>query len=172
MNGEKKLIGWKNIVYCIVSVILLLILLFPIYWIFVTSIKTEQEIFQIPPTMWPHKLNLSSYAAQLKSGDFNMFRSFGNSLFISVGAMIISIILAVPASYGVAKYQFKGKNLIILIFLITQMLPVSVLLTPLFIMFRNMHLYNSLFSAVLADANHWYSLFDFDFKELFCFNSW
>lgn len=152
MNDENKLTGRKNIVYCIIAVIIFIILLFPIYWIFVTSIKTEQEIFQIPPTFWPHKLNLSSYAAQLENGDFNMFHSFGNSLFISTGAMIISIILAVPASYGIARYQFKGKKIIILVFLVTQMLPVSVLLTPLFIMFRNMHLYNSLFSAVLSDA--------------------
>lgn len=152
MGNEERMNGSKNIVYCILSIFLFCVLLFPLYWVIVTSLKTEQEIFQIPPTFWPHVLNLKSYMAQLEVGDFNMFHSFGNSLIIAVGAMAISILLAVPASYGIAKYHFKRKRLIILCFLVTQMLPVSVLLTPLFIMFRNMHLYNTYPAAILADA--------------------
>lgn len=141
-----------NSLHCAISVIILCILLFPVYWILVTSLKTEMEIFQIPPTFWPQKLNTRTYAAQLDIGDFNMFRSFGNSLYISLGAMIISVILAVPASYGIAKYRFKGKRSMILGFLITQMLPVSVLLTPLFIIFKNINIYNTAWSAIFADA--------------------
>ena len=152
MGADLKLSRKKNVVYCMISVLLLCVLLFPLYWIFVTSIKTEKEIFQIPPTFWPKVLNTKSYLAQVQSGDFNMFRSFGNSMIISLGAMLISIILAVPASYGIAKYHFKGKKVIILGFLITQMLPVSVLLTPLFITFQKMHLYNTWWSTIISDA--------------------
>lgn len=152
MDADLKMTRKKNILFCIISVILLCVLLFPLYWIFITSIKTEKEIFQIPPTFWPKVLNTKSYLAQVQNGDFNMFRSFGNSMIISLGAMLIAIVLAVPASYGIAKYQFKGKKAIILTFLITQMLPVSVLLTPLFIMFQKMHLYNSWWSTIISDA--------------------
>ena len=152
MDTDMKLSKTKNTVYCVISIALLCILLFPLYWIFVTSIKTEKEIFQIPPTFWPEVLNGKSYLAQVKRGDFNMFRSFGNSMVISVGAMVISIVLAVPASYGIAKYHFKGKRAVVLGFLVTQMLPVSVLLTPLFITFQKMHLYNTWWSTVLSDA--------------------
>lgn len=152
MDGDKKLTQKKNVLYCLLSIVVFCILLFPIYWILVTSLKTEKEIFQIPPTFWPKILNTLSYSVQLQNGDFNMFRSFGNSLIISVCAMVISIILAVPASYGIAKYNFKGKKFIILGFLVTQMLPVSVLLTPLFIMFKNMHIYNTFWSTIFADA--------------------
>ena len=152
MDEDKKLNKGKNIILCILSVLLLCVLLFPLYWIVVTSLKNKKEIFQIPPTFWPKVLNLKSYAAQVESGDFNMFRSFANSFVISLGAMIVAVILAVPASYGIAKYRFKGKKLIMLGFLVTQMLPVAVLLTPMFIMFRNMHIYNTPMSAILADA--------------------
>lgn len=152
MNKTITLKNYNNIFLCGVSIILLAVLLFPLAWIVVTSLKTEQEIFQIPPTLYPHKLNTSSYVAQVESGDFNMFRSFANSFIISIGAMIISVLLAVPASYGLAKYKFYGKKTIILGFLVTQMLPVSVLLTPMFIMFKQMHLYNTLFAAIFADA--------------------
>ncbi len=152
MGEEKKLKKKENIILCIISVLLLLFLLFPLYWALITSLKTEQEIFQNPPTFYPHILNSESYAAQVETGDFNMFRSFGNSFLISMGAMLIAVVLAVPASYGIAKYRFKGRKFMLLSFLVTQMLPVSVLLTPMFIMFKNMHVYNSPVSAVLADA--------------------
>ncbi|MGN8919739.1 carbohydrate ABC transporter permease [Lachnospiraceae bacterium HCP28S3_F9] len=152
MDEEKRLSKKKNIVFCIIALIIACILLFPLYWAFITSLKTEMEIFQNPPTFFPHVINTKSYAAQVETGDFNMFKSFGNSLIISLGAMVIAVILAVPASYGIAKYKFKGRKVMLLSFLVTQMLPVSVLLTPLFIMFKNMHLYNTWGAAMLADA--------------------
>ena len=152
MNSDRKLSKTQNMIYCICSLIILVLLLFPLYWIFITSIKTEKEIFLIPPTFYPHILNRKSYMAQLQTGDFNMFRSFLNSFIISVGAMLIAVILAVPASYAIARYRFKGRKMMLLGFLVTQMLPVSVLLTPMFIMFRNMHMYNTWNAAILADA--------------------
>ncbi len=152
MDGEKRLSKKKTILCCIFAVIIAGILLFPLYWTFITSLKTETEIFQIPPTFFPHVMNTKSYAAQVETGDFNMFKSFGNSLLISLGAMVIAVILAVPASYGIAKYKYKGRKVMLFSFLITQMLPVSVLLTPLFILFKNVHLYNTWWSAMLADA--------------------
>jgi multiple sugar transport system permease protein len=152
MDEEKKLTRKRNILFSVVSVVILCILLFPLYWALITSLKTEQEIFQNPPTFYPHVLNSKSYAAQVETGDFNMFRSFANSFLISVGATVIAVLLAVPASYGIAKYHFKGRKVMLLSFLVTQMLPVSVLLTPMFIMFKNMHVYNTWVAAVLADA--------------------
>jgi multiple sugar transport system permease protein len=133
-------------------VLVLGVMMFPLYWIVVTSLKKEIEIFRVPPTLVPQVLNLDSYFAQIRHGDFNMFRSFTNSFVISSGAMLISLVLAVPASYGVARFTFKGKKLFILSFLVTQMLPVSVLLTPMFITFRDLHILNTALSAILADA--------------------
>ena len=149
---EKVLSRKKDILFCVISVVIFGILLFPLFWIFVTSLKTEQEIFRIPPTIFPEILNLKSYAAQVENGDFNMFRSFANSFIIAFGAMVIAVLLAVPASYAIAKYRFVGRKMMLLGFLVTQMLPVSVLLTPMFIMMKNLHVYNTWVSAILADA--------------------
>lgn len=149
---DKKLSKRSNIICCIISLLILGVLLFPIFWILVTSLKTEQEIFRIPPTFYPHVLNLKSYAAQIENGDFNMFHSFANSFVIAIGAMLIAVILSVPASYAIAKYRFRGRNGMLLFFLVTQMLPVSVLLTPMFIMFKNIHMYNTWGAPILADA--------------------
>lgn len=152
MNDERTMKKWQNVLCCAIAVIILIVLLFPMIWMFITSLKTEAEIFQNPPTFYPHVLNTKSYAAQIEIGDFNMFKSFANSLVISIGAMLIAIVLAVPASYAIAKYKFKGRRAVLLGFLVTQMLPVSVLLTPMFIMFKKLGLYNTQGSAILADA--------------------
>ena len=73
------------------ALVVFALLMFPLYWIVVTSLKKEIEIFQIPPTLLPRVLNTSSYFAQLQQGDFNMFRSFKNSFVISSCAMLISL---------------------------------------------------------------------------------
>ncbi|MGA2481323.1 MAG: carbohydrate ABC transporter permease, partial [Spirochaetia bacterium] len=92
-----------------ISIVIFLVVMFPLYWIVVTSLKKEIEIFQIPPTLLPHLLNTDSYFAQLRHGDFNMFRSFKNSFVISSCAMLMALVLAIPASYGIARFKFKGK---------------------------------------------------------------
>lgn len=152
MKNASRLDERYNAFLCVVSLAIAGILLFPIYWMVVTSLKTEIEIFRIPPTLFPMVLNTDSYAAQLRHGDFNMFGSFRNSFIISFSAMAISLLLAIPASYGIARFQFRGKRVFILGFLITQMLPVSVILTPMFIIFRDLRLLNNHLSAILADA--------------------
>lgn len=152
MNFQLGVSRNKNIILSIIAIIIAVFLLFPLYWIVVTSLKQEAEIFKIPPTLFPKNISLESYLVQLNHGDFNMFRSFANSLKIALGSMVISVILSVPASYAIAKYKFRGIRIVILGFLVTQMLPVSVILTPMFLILRNIGLYNTQLSVILADA--------------------
>ena len=84
MDEDKKLSIKKNVLFCIFALIIACILLFPLYWAFITSLKTETEIFQNPPAFFPHDVITKSYAAQVETGDFNMFKSFGNSLLIFI----------------------------------------------------------------------------------------
>ncbi len=142
----------RSIALSLLAIVAFVLIMFPLYWMVVTSLKKEIEIFKVPPTLIPRELNVDSYFAQLKQGDFNMFRSFKNSFAISASAMLIAVALAIPASYGIARFRFRGKRLFILSFLVTQMLPVSVLLTPMFILFKHVHLLNTQASAILADA--------------------
>ena len=87
---DKKIKKKANVLLCVISILLLCILLFPLYWTLITSLKTEKEIFRNPPSFFPNIINTKSYGAQVSNGDFNMFRSFGNSFIISCGAMVIA----------------------------------------------------------------------------------
>ena len=128
-----------------------LIYLLPLFWLLLCSLKTESEIFRVPIVIFPSKLYLEPYIDQL-SGSYNMFRSFFNSFIISFSTMFLSIVLSTFAAYGLARFRIKGKSIFILSFLVTQMLPASLLLTPLFIIFNRLHLYNTYLSPIIADA--------------------
>jgi len=141
----------KNLLLNAVAVLICMIFLFPVYWILVNSLKTDAEIFRTPPTFFPLELTLSSYVDQIV-GDYSIFRGLRNSLIISVSGCLISMGLAVPAAYGLARYEIKGKRFFILSFLVTQMLPVTLLLTPMFLTFQKLSLLNTYWSPVLANT--------------------
>ena len=117
----------------------------------VTALKTQVEIFEIPTPLWPRNLSLDAFKAQL-SASSDTLRGFKNSAIIAVGATIISTVLSIPASYGLARFRFRAKKVMILFFLITQMLPSTLVLTSLYIMFSKVGLLNTYWAPILADA--------------------
>ena len=140
-----------KVILFIVGAVIFVIFIFPLYWMLVTAMKTQTEIFAIPTPLWPRDLTLELFKEQLSvSGD--TLRGFKNSAIISIGATLISTILSIPAAYGLARFRFRAKKGLILFFLITQMLPATLVLTPLYIMFSNMGLLNTYIAPILADA--------------------
>lgn len=131
--------------------VIFVIFIFPLYWMVVTALKTQVEIFQIPTPLWPENLTLEAFKAQLSSSS-DTLRGFKNSAIIAVGATVISTVLAIPAAYGLARFRFKAKKALILFFLITQMLPSTLVLTSLYIMFSRVKLLNTYWAPILADA--------------------
>lgn len=147
MKKETK----NKIILLIIGAIVFVIFIFPLYWMLVTALKTQVEIFQIPTPLWPKELTLEAFQKQLSSSS-DTLRGFKNSAIIGFGAMAISTILAIPAAYGLARFKFRGKKIIILLFLITQMLPSTLVLTSLYIMFSGAKLLNTYMAPILADA--------------------
>lgn len=147
MKKEKR----NNVISFIVGAMIFTIFIFPLYWMVVTAMKTQTEIFAIPTPLWPKDLTLEPFKQQLSlSGD--TLRGFRNSAIIAIGSTAIATILAIPAAYGLARFRFKAKKALILFFLITQMLPSTLVLTPLYIMFSKMGLLNNYLAPILADA--------------------
>jgi multiple sugar transport system permease protein len=140
----------RNIIFSIISIIIAVIMLFPIYWLIISSFKTNAEIFAKVPTFFPHKFILDAYVSQVIGGS-NIFRAFLNSTIIAVTTMILCCLLAIPAAYGLARFKMKGLEIIILVFLITQMLPVTLTLTPLYLVYNNLHLINTYWAPIFSD---------------------
>lgn len=134
-----------------IGLLIFMVLMFPLYWMVVTALKTQTEIFAIPTPLWPKNLTLEPFAEQL-SVSSDTLRGFKNSMIIGVGATIISTVLSIPAAYGLARFRFRMKKPLILFFLITQMLPSTLVLTSLYIMFSRLHLLNTYIAPIIADA--------------------
>lgn len=141
----------KNIILCFIAIVVACVMLFPIYWIVVSSFKSNAEIFATPPTFFPKVFTISSYTSQF-SGDNNILIAFANSFKIAIASMVLCCLLAVPAAYGLARFKMRGKKIFIISFLVTQMLPVTLILTPMFLLYRNLHLLDTAFAPILSDT--------------------
>ena len=141
----------SKLVSFLVGGLVFLVFIFPLYWMVVTALKTQVEIFSIPTPLWPENLTFDAFAKQLSSSG-DTLRGFKNSLIISCGATVIATVLAIPAAYGLARFRFGARRGLVLFFLITQMLPSTLVLTSLYIMFSKMHPLNTYWAPILADA--------------------
>lgn len=138
----------KNVIFCIISAVIACIFLFPLYWIIVNSFKLDGEIFAGVPTLWPGEFTMHAYEQQMDG----LLSTLKNSVIIAAGSMVISLVLSVPAAYGLARFRIKGMKVFVLIFLVTQMLPTSLVLTPLYLIFSKMGMLNTYLAPILSTA--------------------
>lgn len=138
-----------HVILFIVAIIASLILLFPLYWIFSSSLKSDMEIFKNPPTLFPGGISWDAYKGLL-IGRESVLGTAKNSLIIALGAMSISFVVAVPAAYGISRFKIPGIRWIIMLFLVTQMLPSSLLLTPMFLTFSKLKVLNTYVAPILS----------------------
>jgi len=147
MKHEKR----NRMVFLFMGMLIVIVFMFPLYWMLVTALKNQVEIFEIPTPLWPRDLTVDAFAKQLLASGETL-RGFKNSAIIAIGATMISTVLSIPAAYGLSRFRFKGNKLFILFFLITQMLPSTLILTSLYIMFSKVGLLNTYWAPILADA--------------------
>jgi multiple sugar transport system permease protein len=139
----------NSFIWSLLAVLISVVFLFPLFWIFTSSLKPDVEIFMRPPTFFPKAVSWEGYFSQLR-GTHSLLGSAKNSFIIAVCAMSISFLFAVPAAYGISRFRIPGARIIIMIFLVTQMLPSSLLLTPMFLTFSKLKLLNTYVAPILA----------------------
>lgn len=138
---------------------ILLFILFPIYWCLVTSFKPSAEITSKNLTYLPAVFTFNNYVEAWTKSGFATY--FYNSLFIAALGTVLIVVLSILTGYALARFRFKGKNVFLLILLCTQFIPGAMLITPIFIIFKNLNLLNSLFALVLINAT-----FNFPFNTI------
>ena len=127
---------------------LLIFLLFPFYWTFVTSIKPEQELYGSVVTYWPLSATFESYRKLFF--DFNFLQPMYNSFLVAIVTMIISLAVSVLAAYAFSRYRFKGRKAFMMLFLTNNMFPTVLLLIPLYSIMRNIGMLYTPMSLVLS----------------------
>lgn len=130
-----------------VLIIYFIAALFPIVWVFSLAFKTRAEILSWPPTFFftPTLDNFRNLLMGLVGGTVgrttvNFLRNFGNSLIISVGSVALSILVGVPATYAIARFNFKGKEDLAFTILSFRFAPELMVIIPVYIFFQRMNL--------------------------------
>jgi multiple sugar transport system permease protein len=141
----------KSYARTLIATLFVLAYLFPVYWMVATSLKTSAAIFATPPQVVPSPVVFSAYVTAVINNPLTL-RAILNSAIISLGTMALTLVLAAPAAYGLARLNLRGGALMTLLLLITQLLPAIVIATPLFVLFSRIGLLNSYPSLILADT--------------------
>lgn len=121
--------------------------LFPIVWIFLTSLKTDVQMFSIPPQVFPSPVTFKHYR-ELMTENFGSY--FLNSLTVSCASCALSAALAIPAAYGFARYSRRKGGALFGGATAIRMVPQAVMVLPFFLLARNLRLSDSVWALILT----------------------
>ncbi|MGF0540429.1 carbohydrate ABC transporter permease [Agrobacterium sp. ES01] len=123
----------RNRIMLAVALLLAAIYLFPLYWMYVTTVKSGSAMFATPPSFWPADPQWSSYPYVWESR--NMGRFLWNSLVIAAGAVALIAVLGTGCAYVLARYRNGWVDAGLFLILMLQVLPASLMITPIFVGF-------------------------------------
>ncbi|WP_064696655.1 carbohydrate ABC transporter permease, partial [Rhizobium aegyptiacum] len=121
-----------------ISIVMAAIYLFPLYWMYITALKSGSEMFATPPSFWPSAPQWGTYTYVWDSRD--MGRYLWNSLLIALGAMALITVLGVGCAYVLARYRNVWVDVGLFLILMLQVLPASLMITPIFVGFSQIGL--------------------------------
>ncbi|BER91280.1 MAG: trehalose/maltose transport system permease protein [Candidatus Atribacteria bacterium] len=145
---NKRLLIINSVKTLFVNLLLILVFFFPVVWIFLTSLKTQSEIYAFPISYWPRKITLENYHLVLRGSGFS--RYLINSLIVSLGTTLLVVLLAFLGAYFFARTKLKGRKPLLLFVLMISMFPPIAVAPPLFIFFRKLGLINNYLGLILA----------------------
>jgi multiple sugar transport system permease protein len=120
---------------------------FPAVWILLTSLKTEAELVSKPITYWPHNPTIGNYVQAFT--DQPLLKYMANSLAVSIGATVLSLIVSAFAAYAIARLNLKRRQLILTCIVASSMFPLVTLLVPIFETMRTLGLLNTYLALLL-----------------------
>ena len=141
-----------NYVRIVTNGILGLIMLLPLYWTFITSVKGKEEIYRQPPELFPRKVSWESYHEILFKNDGVFLRYLKNSIVTTLLTMILVAVISLLAGYAFSKLQIIGKKVLLLLILSALMIPFQTLMIPLYSIMSGLHLTNSRIAMILIYA--------------------
>jgi alpha-1,4-digalacturonate transport system permease protein len=129
---------------------LALLYLFPVVWVVLSSFKDANELYSWPPRLIPHHFTLENYATALDEGDFG--RYFLNSAFVTITSTLLLILINTMAGFALAKYRFKGDTFILIAIISTLMIPLEVIMIPIFKVISWLGMYNTYWGIIIPPA--------------------
>lgn len=160
-SGSKRI--WTASLAFALMVIVSLFTLFPLFWLFSSSLKDISEIFVNPPIWIPSTLHWENFRELFVERKFGIIT--WNSFLLSTSSTLIALIFCSLAGFAFAKYKFKGKQFLFVLVLASLMIPHEATMVPLFSIYKNMHLIDNIWGVILPDLANAFGIF---FMRQYC----
>ena len=127
-----------------------LVVIAPVVWAALSSFKTTSELSRRPPALLPQTFSFENYGEALGSFDFTTYLI--NSVIVTIAATLLTLAINTMAAYALAKYNFRGRDGLFLLTLATIMIPLQVILLPVYEVVSSLGLVNSLLGLIIPAA--------------------
>ncbi|GIP53554.1 carbohydrate ABC transporter permease [Paenibacillus vini] len=160
-SGSKHI--WSSSLAFVLMAVVSLFTLFPLFWLFSSSLKDISEIFVNPPIWIPSTLHWENFRELFVERKFGIIT--WNSFLLSTTSTLIALIFCSLAGFAFAKYKFKGKQFLFVLVLASLMIPHEATMVPLFSIYKNMHLIDNIWGVILPDLANAFGIF---FMRQYC----
>lgn len=153
----------KQILLTVIVALVVLIVLFPIIWMIPAAFKSRAEIWRIPNTFLPEKFTLSNLTEvfTLSYNGFNFVGAFFSTLLVSVVSVVLSLLVNIPAAYAFARFEFKGKKILWVYFIMTMFIPSITILLPSIRVVSQLNMTDTVFALIIPGLASGYNIFFF-----------
>lgn len=159
LNKPEKTTKQKvlNILRNILAIFITLVMLFPLYWMLISSFKSSEELLRLVPTLWPREFRWNNYSDALKMAPFGLY--FYNTIVMTLGIMFLQLTIGIFAAYGFAKGQFWGRDALFVLVLGALMVPIQITFVPTYVMISKLQWINTFKALIIPNAVSAYFIF-------------
>jgi multiple sugar transport system permease protein len=149
LRAHRRTNGPTRALYYVLSTLIAIVFVFPLFWTALTSLKPSTEANAAPPTFLPSHLSWDNYRHLADFGN-GIGQYIFNSAAVALVTVLGTLLLSTFAGYGFSRFQFPGKNVVFVVILSTLMIPFQSILTPLFLVLHYIGLDNTLTGLALV----------------------
>lgn len=146
---SKKL---TNIINLFLIMIILIIVLFPFFWMISCSFRPFSEIYTSSPSLFPKRIMFDNYRTLFNETNFLTY--FTNSMIIASGTALFSMVISSLGAYSITRFSYPGRNIISFFILFSYTIPIILLFVPIFLTLAKMHLLNTYIGIILANTSY------------------
>ncbi|HPS70613.1 MAG TPA: carbohydrate ABC transporter permease, partial [Candidatus Cryosericum sp.] len=136
---------------------LFLAVVFPFYWMIVTSLQPQDAVFTVPPELWPKHPTFQNYIDAWNSAPW--LRYFGNTFFVASASTLISLVTSSLAAFAFATISFKGREALFNLVLSVMMIPTATTLIPNFLIIRTLGWFDTFYALIIPFAASVFGIF-------------
>ena len=146
--GRKKRV--QKIIGALGTLLFIVLVVFPFYWLVLTSFKDPLDIGKIPTQIWPSRFSIEFYKSVFLNHHIEKYLK--NSVITSGGTMLFALVFAFPAAYAFARLPIPGKSVLRSLILTVNMFPIIAMITSLFVLYKSLNLTNTYWAIIIPSV--------------------